>query len=296
MAARFSSHSLHLGARWAGNWPWSLAAPVGHLAIWVGCYAAAVVAMGGLLLRGSMPGWAVLIAMLTTIGTYLVDRIRLLAREVDPADAMAHPERARLMMLNPSGIRLLAAVFLAAAMTLSFLFIPLASIVVVGAPMGVLLYGHRRQGVRLKDRLFIKNAIVAVSMVVMFVFLAGSWENLMLLGFASLCLLLHVFADAMLCDIDDRYADEKFGTRTIPNVYGVRATWNMALVMNMGAAGLLLVAAGMGLLPLRAGVLLGALPIMATMILKSWSPDRIKDLVDLKLPVAVIASWLLLLT
>ena len=295
MAARFSSHSLPMGARWSGNRSWALAAPLGHLAIWVGCYAAAVVAMGGLLLHGIMPVWASLIAMSTAIGTYLIDRVRPLAGQVDPSDAVAHPQRARLLMSNPTGIRILAVVFLAAAMSLSLVFVPMASLVVAGAPIGVLLYGHRRRGMRLKDRLFIKNAIVALSMVAMLVLLVGPGDQPVLLMLAGLSILLHVFADAMLCDIDDVQADAQFGTRTIPNVLGIRVTWAIAMAMNLGSAALLLIAGAMELLPLHTAVILGLLPMMATMILYSWSPPRIKDLVDLKLPLAVALSWLLLL-
>ena len=295
MAARFSSHSLPLGARWSETRSWALTAPMGHLAIWVGCYAASMVAMGGLLLHGSMPGWAIVIAMLTAIGTYLIDRVRPLAGQMDPADVMAHPDRASLMMSNPCAIRILTATFLVAAMSLSVVFVPMSCIVVAGAPVGVLLYGHRRRGRRLKDRLFIKNAIVALSMVAMVVLLVGPGDEPMLLMLVSLCLLLHVFADAMLCDIDDRDADQQFGTRTIPNVWGVRITWAIALMMNLVSAALLLIAAAMELLPLTTAVVLGLLPLSATMILQSFGSARIKDLVDMKLPIAVLAGWLLLL-
>ena len=73
-------------------------------------------------------------------------------------------------------------------------------------------------------------------------------------------------------------------------------TWMLALLLNIVAAIILLVAALSHWLPVGPCLVLGLLTLVATLALQAMPVRRVKDLVDLKLPVAVAASWLLLLT
>ena len=191
-------------------------------------------------------------------------------------------------------IRVSAVLLLALASALALVISPVAIVVVVGAPVGVLIYSHRGQHTRPKDRLILKNAFVAVSIVTLVLVLEGHVHQPAAMAVVGGFLLLHVFVDAMLCDIDDRHADARFGTPTIPNTLGVAATWRLAIVMDLMAVMLLVLAAGMTVLPWLPAILLGLTTLSATVILASFPVARVKDLVDLKLPAAVLVSWVCL--
>ena len=102
-------------------------------------------------------------------------------------------------------------------------------------------------------------------------------------------------ADAMLCDIDDRHADARFGTRTIPGMLGVESTWRLAILLNMMAFAVLILAATMDLLSWPPAIVLGLMTLLATVAMPSLPVERTKDLVDLKLPTAVLLGWVGLL-
>ncbi|MEE2906250.1 MAG: UbiA family prenyltransferase [Planctomycetota bacterium] len=293
MAARFSSSPVPLGLHGSSSLELlrSLGSAFGHLAAWVGFYVGGCVALAGLLLNGSVSILAVAIAIPAAMGTYLIDRARPLPGRVDPADTVAHASRAALMVRSGGLIRVGAVVLLALASVLALSMSPLAIVVVVGAPVGVLIYSHRGQHTRPKDRLIVKNAFVAVSIVTLVLVLLSHVHQSAVMAVVGGFLLLHVFADAMLCDIDDRHADARFGTRTIPNTLGVAATWRLAIMMDLMALVLLILAAWWDLLPWPPAMLLGLTTLSATVILASLPVTRVKDFVDLKLPVAVLVGW-----
>lgn len=296
MAARFSSSPVPLGLYGSSSLELlrSLGGTLGHLAAWVGLYVGGCVALAGLLLHGSVSFLAVAIAIPAAMGTYLIDRARPLPGRVDPADTVAHASRAALMVRSGGLIRVSAVLLLALASALALVISPVAIVVVVGAPVGVLIYSHRGQHTRPKDRLILKNAFVAVSIVTLVLVLEGHVHQPAAMAVVGGFLLLHVFVDAMLCDIDDRHADARFGTRTIPNTLGVVATWRLAIVMDLMAVVLLVLAAWMTVLPWLPAILLGLTTLSATVILASFPVARVKDLVDLKLPAAVLVGWVCL--
>ncbi|MCH2132414.1 MAG: UbiA family prenyltransferase [Phycisphaerales bacterium] len=294
MAARFTSTSVPLGlhgSHWR-DWLRSLGGTLGHLAAWVGLYIGGCVALAGLLLQSSVPLLAVAVAIPAAMGTYLIDRARPLPGRVDPADAIAHADRAALMIRSGGFIRFAAVVLLALAMVLAMTISPLVVLVIIGAPIGVLVYSHRGTLGRPKDRLIIKNAFVAVSIVTLVLVLVAAGHQPGAVAVVGSFLLLHIFVDAMLCDLDDRHADSRFGTRTIPNTIGVAATWRIAILVNLFAAGLLLVAAWLSVLAWPPAILLGLSTLAATVVLSTLPVSRTKDLVDLKLPVAVLVGWI----
>lgn len=268
---------------------------LGHLAIWVGCYVGGCVLLAGLLLHEDIPWRSLAIAIPITIGTYLVDRVRLGTTSIDPSDQMAHAARARVLDRGRLPVWTLAiamialAVFLAARDSLPVL------VAVIGAPIGVVIYGHRGFSRRPKDRLHLKNAFVSVSIVSLVVLLEYSAASVGSLVAVAGFLLLHVFADAMLCDLDDMDADQRFGTSTIPIHLGEKATWSVAFVLNGIAFLWIILFAGFGVCPWLLSLSAGGCLFMATVCVHLLRPHRVKDLVDLKLPVGVLAACLLTL-
>lgn len=293
MAARFSSSPVSLGLQGGSSLELlrTVGNTLGHLAVWVGLYVGACVAMASLLFDGGVTVRSVAIAMLAAMGTYLIDRARPLPGRVDPADTVAHASRAALMVRSGGLIRLSAVILLTLAAFLALAVSPLAVLVVVGAPIGVLVYSHRGQLTRPKDKVVVKNAFVALSIMTLVMVLIDRVQQPEAVAVVGGFLLLHVFVDAMLCDIDDRHADARFGTRTIPNMLGVAATWRIAILMNVIAFFLLVLAAWMNVLSWPPALLLGLTTLLATVILSSLPVARVKDFVDLKLPTAVLVGW-----
>ncbi len=267
----------------------------GHVAIWVGCYVGGCVLLTSLLLHGQVPWGSLAIAVPVAIGTYLVDRVRLSPGNIDPSDQMAHEARADLLMRWAGSIRLLAFALIGLAAVMAVGRSPLVLVAVVGAPIGVVLYGHRGFSRRPKDQVFIKNAFVSGSIVALVTLLEYQEASIASLIAVAGFLLLHVFTDAMLCDLDDVDADRRFGTNTIPNLIGERSTWAIAFLMNAMATLWMVCSAAMGLCPLPLAVMLSACLFVATFVVHVFRANRIKDFIDLKLPLAVVVGWLLTL-
>ncbi|MDG2423763.1 MAG: UbiA family prenyltransferase [Phycisphaerales bacterium] len=292
MAARFSSPSVSLVASRSGLHATSDL--FGHLAAWVGLYVGGCVVIAGLLLHGEVSLAALCIAIPTTVGTYLIDRVKPWPGLSDPADKMAHPERAAVLLRLDVPVRLVAITLIVLAALASWLLIPAATVAVIGAPIGVWVYSHRGRLPRPKDRMTLKNLFVAISITALVLLLEGSGSQTMTLLAVGIFLMLNVFADAMLCDIDDRHADARFGTRTIANTLGISETWKLAIVLQCMGFMILVISAAMGQIAWLPALLLGTVFLFMTVALRSVRVARIKDLVDLKLPLAAALAWLLI--
>ncbi|MBG83289.1 MAG: hypothetical protein CMJ40_01950 [Phycisphaerae bacterium] len=266
-------------------------AVLGHLAIWVGFYVGGCVLLASLLLHGRIPWGSLAIAVPVSIGTYLVDRVRLRPEAIDPSDQMAHQARLDLLMKWGGSIRLLAFGLIGLAMAMAADRSPWVLIAVVGAPIGVILYSHRGFSRRPKDQVLFKNACVSISIVALVMLLecrdASAGSLIAVAGF----LLLHVFSDAMLCDVDDAEADRRYGTVTIPGLIGTGRTWLLAIALNAIALVWIASAAALGLCPLGPSILFGAFLLAATVMVHAIPANRTKDLIDLKLPLAVVLAW-----
>lgn len=297
MAAQISTSSLSIQAlspRGKGLIRRSFAF-LGHLAIWVGCYVGGCVLLTSLLLHGRVPWGSLAIAVPVAIGTYLVDRVRLSPGNVDPSDQMAHEARAGLLMRRGGMIRLLAFGLIGLAAVMAADRSPLVLIAVVGAPIGVILYSHRGFSRRPKDQVLFKNACVSISIVALVMLLEYPGASMGSLIAVAGFLLLHVFADAMLCDIDDSAADRRYGTITIPNLIGSGRAWLLAFVLNAMAFLWMAWAAAQGLCPWMPSLVIAACLFAATLMVHAMRANRTKDLIDLKLPLAVVVAWSLVL-
>jgi len=292
MAARFSSPAASLFASRPAihaSFEW-----LGHLAVWVGLYVGGCVVMSGLLLHGRVSLMALFIAIPTTMGTYLVDRVGPWSGRSDPADRMAHPDRVSMLLKFDSVVRLAAVVCILSAAVATMFFQPMAVLAVLGAPIGVWIYSHRGRLPRPKDSMVVKNLFVAISITVLVLLLDGHGSRSSSLIAVGIFLLLNIFADAMICDIDDSAADARFGTRTIANTLGSTKTWRLAILLQSMAFFVTIIAAAEGLMAWFPVLLMGVTSLSLTFLIRSLRVRRVKDLVDLKLPMAVSIVWILI--
>lgn len=275
---------------------------LGHLAVWAGLYNAGVVAAAAAL-TGVHPGPAVLIGSLCIgTGVYQLDRVKLRDAWIDAADRAAHPRRAAFLFDRRRGVRAGALLLIAAGSALLFAWHPLAALLGPAAVLGVIAYAglprrvYRALGTpRPKDILIVKNAGVALSITLF----AGAliapsvWGDWTRLAWGVLGVLPHVFADAVLCDLDDLGADGRFGTGTIPVRAGRAPAWTVAWVIcvAMPLVGVLAPPGEQRSAWLAFhGLMLGSLGVLDVA-----QPRRVRDLIDLRLPIcaAIVMSAVL---
>jgi len=268
-----------------------MVAAVRHLAIFAACYVAAQVVAAAVLAGVAVSWRAVLVAGLTGLGTYLVDRSRPFAGTPDPGDLRAEPERVRFMLAYQLPVRLLACAALALALLLALPWGVYAALVPLSV-VGLLCYSRwSAHGRRLKDVLWLKNPTVAVSITAFALLLvyATSTTQWSMFLLAGVVLLLRITADAMRCDIDDAESDARQGTRTVANVLGVPAAWRLALLLDVAAAGAACAEAPhIGWLP---AIAMGGIPLAASGVLTMWKPRRSRDLVDAIGALSVLVAW-----
>ncbi len=280
------------------------------LALWPGLYLAGAV-LFVIFIAGTaspQPIWPALFALTTGVGVYLLDRIKISNRRLDPADRAARPVRFAFLAAHAPGVRVLAATSLAAAILIAWRFAPpgrvgwLAAVPLVAAT-GVVVYaaGPRRARPRPKDILVFKNAYVASGIVGFALITARLWDPAPLLTlpvplgpwvFAAAMLLPRVFADAVLCDLDDLNADTRFGTSTIPATIGLSHTKRAAITARV------LLAAPLALIPIGptpARFAWAGATVLSSIALLPLSPGRFRDPVDLALGVEAVCVGLLVL-
>jgi 4-hydroxybenzoate polyprenyltransferase len=244
---------------------------------------------------GSIRPWPIGAAFLLTIGTYLLDRVGPWPAIPDRADVMSVPERVRFLRRRVPRVRLLAGVVLAAAVTLLLAREPLLALLVPASVLGLVVYAHTPDGWRLKDRLLVKNVAVAASMTAMAVVLVWLVDRPppAQAALAVIPVFLTATAAAVLCDLDDAAADARRGTRTLPNVFGPAAAWWAAGFLIVAAAAVLVVLACLGVMPWRAAGPMAAAPAVVVGLLLAFRPRRVRDLVDVAFPLAMLCAAML---
>lgn len=265
-----------------------------HLALWPGLYVAAAVTFVLQIAGAAIPAknllHLLLLAFLTAVGVYLLDRVKLRDAWLDPADAAAHPDRYQFLAQRSGSVRVIAFASLAIAGVVGWLnrapYHVLVAVPVIAAG-GVLLYAARPRGTRPrpKDILIIKNAYIAGGITGFALLLAlcvidssmltqRATGGLILAGAALLC---RVFADAALCDLDDLHADRRFGTRTLATTMGRMAAWNIAMWARIiSAAALVAIPVG----SLAARLAWAGATLASSVLLRLASPLRVRDWVD----------------
>ncbi|MEM7227313.1 MAG: UbiA family prenyltransferase [Planctomycetota bacterium] len=268
----------------------------GNLALVAGCYQAGLVIIVARLVGVPVRFEAAAGAFLLTVGVYLLDRVKPIDAWIDEADRMAHPRRAAFLLKRTRMLRgVIVVVSIGAAVLLAQLHIALP-LLVIAAHAGVLLYGSLPHRPRVKDRFVLKNLAVAIAMTALAFLLVTieTWRTLEIVPVMVVAtfMLLHVMSDAMLCDLDDREADAAHGTATVPVRCGSTFTWGLVALLQTIAMTVLICAGLVEIVPIPAATMFGVGLLIGTIALKLWSPMRVRDLVDLKLPLVVLISVL----
>lgn len=267
----------------------------GHLALWAGWYALGCALYLAWLMGLSVSPRTLTTVFLVTVGTYLLDRVGPWPAPPDRADVASVPGRVRFLRRAVPQVRIVAALVLVLGCALAVTDGPLVALVVPAAVVGMLCYSHAPDTRRLKDVIVVKNLTVSVSITALVVVLVcaassgWSWDRL---SVASAALLLNVMAGAMLCDLDDRHADARRGTRTIPNTLGPSASWWIADALVAAAAGIVLIGAHAGMLDATHATALALLPLGIALLLHLARPRRVRNLVDIAFPAAVVCAGL----
>jgi hypothetical protein len=293
-------------------------AALGHLAVWAGLYVAAAVVCCAQLM-GVPLGWRVLVfAWCTAVFAYLLDRVKARQAWVDPADLVAHPARYEFLWRRAGWVRLLMAAIGVISAALGWAISPVLATATVLAAAGVMVYagmprgriGHLREsagpplssGARVKDVFVLKNLFVGMgiagfAVVVVAAAAAGdgvrglvewSVERWALVALAASHLVVRVFADAVLCDIDDEASDREHATQTLPTRMGGELAWLIAMWLRLGLAASLL-AWPVG--PWRIRVAWALVTAVSTVALRWWRPRRVRDVVDARFAAEAAFVW-----
>lgn len=249
-----------------------------------------------------------LCVLLTATAVYSIDRVKIRSEWLDPADVAAQPERYRFLTQHPGRVRLFALILLAAAAIVGAMIHPLVAALVVFAAISTVAYAPkpRQQIARVKDRLWLKNAYVAVGMAGFAALVAainggGTLETTVRLvrdhafplAIALVAVTLRIFFDAALCDIDDEPTDRRFQTDTFATSLGTTRVWNWAGIGRLAIAVGLLFASP---LPFVARVAWSFAMVLGMIALRWRHPTRIRDTVDFRfLPEALFVTLILVL-
>lgn len=266
---------------------------LGHLAIWPVFYTVGVLVLAMDLLAARTVDWrACLFVGLCAHGCYLLDRIKASDARLDPADAIAQPERYGFLRTRSMGLRSLIVLDLLIASVLAFLiWEPLVPVPLIGA-VCVHLYAGRPASAerpRLKDLPAVKGIMIAVAHTALaaatVIGITDSMrtfsEPTTLLSLAIVCLI--VFADAVLCDLDDHDADRAFSTMSMPVLMGTSPAWILAFSVHL-IAGIVLIIHDHG----SVGSILFACGVVAADALLT-RVERQRDWVDARLlPLAIL--------
>lgn len=283
----------------------------GHVGVWAGLYAVAAFAfileIGGITERGHDAGrraCAAAAVLLLTAGAYALDRVKLRTVWIDPADALAQPERYAFLRTHAAAVRigaLLAIVAGAGAGLVVSRWAPLAGVVTF---TGVVIYapGPRARAKRLKDRLWLKNGYVAAGMTGLATlaalavaspldgpqaWLGAAREHAPALACACLLLGARVWLDAAISDIDDEAADRISRTGTLPTSIGGPRTWRLTGLLRAA------VIAGTFLCtpcPLHPRLAWGLAAVAGFIALRWVRPEKLRDAIDLRFPAEAAAA------
>lgn len=281
-------------------------AAASHLALWPGLYAAASVYCLAHL-AGLWPDLdplhqfaALAFTACVATATYLLDRVKLADRWLDPADRAAHPARFEFIARRSRTIRAAAFTLLALTALLAISARPWAALAIPAAVVGIFIYAGRprTRRARVKDILLAKNLFVAAGLTGFgLIVLAASarrpadlLDHPATLAASAIHLLIRIWADATLCDLDDEHADRAHGTVTLPTELGRHRAWNTA-----GAVRLALAAALLTIMPGPRGPRLawGLVTIVSSISLRAAAPRAVRDWVDARFPLEALAAALL---
>ena len=240
------------------------------------------------------------VAFLTALATYLLDRVKLRDRDLDPADVLAHPQRAGFVREHKGMCRAIVLLSAGGAAGIAIATEPLAALLVPASLAGVLFYARPRDRSRWrpKDVLTLKNPSVACSIIAFAVALTLVYshgrpmiEMLGAIWIPAIFLAQHVMADAALCDIDDRIADERYNTRTLAVHVGMARAKRVAVGIKVGALVWPVASVLLGRLDASVTIVWVVLPAVFVFALSKWWGGDYRDPIDLALPVIAAIAY-----
>jgi len=214
---------------------------VGHLAIWATGYSVGVAIILGEFLVRPIGFLALAYVALCAHSGYLFDRVKFRDADLDPADLMADPDRHLFLRRFSRSIRILMVVEWIGAVAVGGVISPVLGAVVIGGIVAGYVYSGWRpmaggRWVRLKDiagfkAVMVGGAVVGLGLIaVLGEALPRSFGALGRVGDVAggvpwiliVGMLVMVCGDAVICDLDDQESDEKYRTRSLPVMIGMR--------------------------------------------------------------------------
>lgn len=268
-----------------------------HLALYPALYTLGVYLLATTALGFALPSMETAGLLLLLAHTcYLLDRVKISDARLDPADAMALPDRAAFFARHARQLRVCLWIELLLATTLALAVNPWLGPLPSAAMLGVYLYAGRGaspERPRPKDLPALKSALIACAHIALVVTLL--WSNGHPPGALAhapakwvICSLwLIVCADAILCDLDDLPSDAAFRTRSLPVLIGLRGAWGVSVGM-LTLAGVLLSVSSADR-PRAAAIGSG---LLLTGLVSLRHKNR-RDLIDARLPVVVLVGLLI---
>ncbi len=220
---------------------------------------ASIAASFALILGATPTPSLLLMAYLFSYGAYTINR----SSEIDQ-DVLSNPTRTRLLAGRKRYLPMLAvgsfAVGYALAATVNAIFFTallapllLALAYSVGSKRLVPYLGVRR----LKDRLLLKNLIVAFSWSLIPLLVALYYFDLKyaVVTFGAF-VFLRLMTNTIIFDARDIEADSKFGVRTIPIAFGSNFAFRLMLFIDLATIAYVVSAISLGLLPTYASIMI----------------------------------------
>lgn len=243
-------------------------------------------------------------AVCTASAVYLLDRVKLRDAWLDIADAHAHPDRFTFVTTHSTALRAVMFVLLSLAAWLGARFIHWGALIPLLAVVGVHIYAGRPRArkPRPKDIVLIKNLYVALGITGFAVllslaasrpsaYLVSLWnvavDHALPMTLASIHLVLRVFADAALCDLDDAEADRRFGTRTLVGELGRNRAWNIAFAIRVVISVALVF---VKCLPFTPRLVWAGITIVSSVTLRIAAPSKVRDVVDARFAFEAVAA------
>lgn len=217
----------------------------GYLALWPALYllaAACLLADVEGIPRPSVTASVLLVAV--AVSVYLIDRVKLADRLVDPGDAETHPRRHAWLWAHRGLARALAGLALVTASVAGYLLHPALALAPLVGQAAVFAYSGvpprpDRRLARLKDIPLVKNVAAALALATVAALslrhMADPPHLIAIAGAVGVVALL-IAADCMMCDVGDARGDRRHGTLTVPVLLGERAGRLIASVLAVGAA------------------------------------------------------------
>ena len=209
---------------------------------------------------------------LLTMGVYSLHRLSVV--EVEPMQL-----RHKIAIKHRKSIRLASVLFLCCAVVVFALHQPLATLLVLGSILGMIVYGRETIIKPLRTVTILKPCVVGVS-IAMFAWVLGNIQASLL---ALVALAIICSADAMVCDLVDKEYDAATGCTTMAKKLGDYSTWGVAV--------LLYLTAGMGIINTQLHSPIGYLFLVVFPIPLVFPISLRRTLIDVRPLLVLLLAW-----